>query len=134
MAEATAISLEQARATIDEFFSAISRGDAAAAAATFAQDASVEDPHGSEAHTGRAAIEAFYAGMSAFLQSISLGARDVYISGDGAAATWHAAYTGKNGRSGEVSGIDVYSFDGDGRFTSLTGYWDVAKMIADVSA
>jgi steroid delta-isomerase len=134
MAEATALTNEQMRASIDDFFSAASRMDWEAVAARFADDAVVEDPKGSPRHQGRADIQAFYAGLGGLVASIHLEATDVYFSGGGAAAHWTASWTGRNGRSGDFAGIDVYEFDGEGRLTSLLAFWDAESLIAEATA
>jgi steroid Delta-isomerase len=134
MAEATALSTEQMRGTIDAFFAAVSRMDWSGAAAVFADNAVVEDPAGSPKHEGKAAIEAFYGGMGGLMESIDLHAVDVYFVENGAAARWTASAKGLTGQSAAVEGIDVYRFDDKARLTSLVGYWDAAGFIGALRA
>lgn len=133
MAETVQVSADQMRRTADDFFAALGKLDAAAAAACFAENARVEDPKGGDVVAGRAGIEETYAGMAGMMSRLDVRTEQFYASGDGAAVVWTAGYTGKNGKSGEIAGVDVYEFDPDGRFTSLVGYWDPSRMMADVS-
>ena len=112
--------------TINAYVAAFAAGDADAAAALFAEDASVEDPIGSPVRKGRGAIRAFYA------QSMVTGAKltlegPVRIAGDIAAFPFSVNLT-LNGSAKRIDVIDIFRFDGSGKIIEMRAFWGPDNM------
>lgn len=84
----------------------------------FADDASVEDPVGSEVHIGREAIRRFYSAIEGAQGHAELFALRVA----GAEAAFHVQWT-LPGQGVRLDPIDVMVFDDNGRIVSLKAYW-----------
>lgn len=96
--------------------------------ALFADDATVEDPVGSEVRRGTEAIGAFWDDTHALSDRITLTLSDyVKVAGDEAAFAMDARMES----SGDVNGmkiIDVMTFDDDARITTMRAFWDFADL------
>jgi ketosteroid isomerase-like protein len=119
---------------LDTYYGGMSRLDIPASISAFADDGVSEDPKGPGVQRGRPAIEAYFGGLAAALESIQIGPTAVHVSGEGAAVTWTATWKGRNGRSGTFSGVDVMAIDASGHIRELVGYWDAATVLGEMSA
>ena len=93
----------------------------------FADDATVEDPLGSDRHVGKDAIGAFWDLTNSMADKVTLTPLVVKAAaGEGAFAMQARMESG-----GQVNGmeiIDVMTFDDDGKITSQRAFWDFADM------
>ena len=106
---------------VNAYVTAFAARDADAAAALFAQEATVEDPVGSPIKQGYKAIRAFYA------QSMLTGANlilegPVRIAGDVAAFPFSANLT-LNGSKQRIDVIDTFRFDAAGKIVEMRAFW-----------
>lgn len=94
-------------------------------AALYAEDATIEDPVGSDVRRGRDAIREFYAAIENVEKHTELlGLKAV---GNQAAFFW--ALNVKMGDSGtRVDPISVMTFDDDGKITSMRAFWSSADI------
>ena len=116
---------ERIRATVNAYLTGVASGTAADIAALYAQDATVEDPVGSEPRVGRAAITEFYGAVEAMKNTTEL--FTIRISGSNAA--FHFRVTSEVGdQIYEVEPIDVMTFGDDGRITSMRAFWAPGDM------
>jgi steroid delta-isomerase len=100
-------------------------GDAAAVAALYAPDATLEDPVGSDVRRGRDAIAEFYGGLAgAELTTELLTAR---VCGLQAAFAFRVVTTAGDAKY-VVEPIDVMTFDADGLITSMRAFWAPSDM------
>jgi steroid delta-isomerase len=110
--------------TVHAYVAAFAAGDAAAAAALFAPDASVEDPVGSTVLRGATDIAAFYQ------RAMQTGARlaltgPVQVCADAAAFS----FTVQVAAAGvEIDVIDVFRFDDAGLITQMQAFWGPANV------
>jgi steroid delta-isomerase len=112
---------EDIRSVVERYLAGVSAGDADAIAALYAEDAIVEDPAGSDAHVGRAAIHAFYASVSApGIETKLVGGVNVV---DEHTAAFHFAVV-IDGNT-VVEPIDIMTFDDEARITSMRAYWSM---------
>jgi steroid delta-isomerase len=110
--------IEQIRAVCEQYIAAVADGDFATVAGLYADDANVEDPIGSDAHVGRAAIQAFYESVATpGLTAEMIGG--VNVVGDVAAFHFRIIADGTT----LVEPIDVMTFDAGGKITSMRAYW-----------
>ncbi|MQY08317.1 nuclear transport factor 2 family protein [Actinomadura macrotermitis] len=93
-------------------------GDPAAVADLYADDAVIEDPVGKPPVTGRAAIEEFYtAAMSSGVRLALVGEPRASYA-DRAAMAFTARLPGLL-----IEGIEVMTFDEDGRVARMEAFW-----------
>lgn len=114
MADRTSVASTCAR-----YVELLAAGDVDGIVALYAEDASVEDPVGSQPHVGVEAIEAFYRSVlpAEGVPAVSTGpARFV---GSEAAFPFEVRY----GDDLVVPIIDVMRFDEKGRITSMRAFW-----------
>ena len=94
----------------------------------FADDATVEDPVGSDVVVGKEAIGAFWDTSHGLADRITLTPSSyVKVAGNEAAFAMDARLES----GGQVNGmaiIDVLTFDDDGRITSQRAFWDFADL------
>ena len=106
------------QAYIDHFNAA----DPDAVAALYTEDATVEDPVGSEPKRGREAILEFYRMAVQTGAKLSLAAPIRASHADAAAMAFDVNLQMPEGRS-LIRVIDVMRFDEAGRFRSMEAYW-----------
>lgn len=115
-------------ATIDAYLAAFTAGDRAGYVGCFAEDAWLEDPVGTPRREGRDDIGAFWDEVHVMPDAIELrplGLR--VVSGPDAALTLQARAS-IGGQTLVVDVIDVMTFDGAGKITSLRAFFDPAAM------
>lgn len=108
------------RDVVASYLKAVATGSAAEVAALYAENATLEDPVGSEPVRGRAAITEFYSALEKMRQETELLA--VRVAGDGAAFHFRVRTELPEGIA-EIEPIDVMTFDESGRITSMRAYW-----------
>lgn len=120
---------EQIEAVVTEYLRAGREGDRAAWLGLFADDATLEDPVGSDVVRGRAELEAFWDRTLGRTDGLDNALRELRIAGDSAAFLFDLFITWKGTRY-VVSPIDVQTYDADGRITSMRAYWSTDDMVA----
>ncbi|MED5800625.1 nuclear transport factor 2 family protein [Gordonia sp. Z-3] len=108
------------RSQVAQYLSTIGSGTSADIAALYADDATVEDPVGSEVHTGRAAIEKFYGALDGADCEAEL--LNLRVAGDTAAFGFRVT-TRTADQTIVVEPIDVMTFDDDAKITSMRAIW-----------
>jgi steroid delta-isomerase len=121
---------ELMRDAVNRYFAAWAGLDPAAYTACFTADAAVHDPYGSTPRRGAQALREFFCGVAQALEEVRIEADAVHVAGDRAAVVFRGKAVGKNRKSVEVAGVDVFEFDEDGRITALWAYWDSAAVLA----
>ncbi|WP_067856036.1 nuclear transport factor 2 family protein [Nocardia shimofusensis] len=119
-------SVEQITSTVTEYAHRIGTGTAAEIAALYAEDATLEDPVGTEVRVGRDAIAAFYSGLDGVETTMEL--LTIRVSGDTAAFHFRVTSALPNGPI-TVEPIDVMTFDEQGQITSMRAIWSMADMV-----
>ena len=116
---------EQVRATVDAYVDAYARNDKDAFLALWAPDGVLEDPVGTPAHRGRAALSAFWDGARELADRIELRPTSVIVTGAEAAMVFDIhAHIGDGGMV--LQAVDVMQIDDDGRLVAVRAYWDMA--------
>jgi len=119
------ISEEQGAAVCEAYISALSNGDAAAIAALYADDATLEDPVGTEVKQGIDAIRAFYDFAASSVISARLSGAPRVAGNEAAFAFEIVAGAGENTMTIDV--IDVFRFDDNGKVASMRAFWGSAN-------
>lgn len=116
-------STEKIREVVESYVALVATGTAAEIADLYTDDATVEDPVGSEVRRGRAAIEEFYATLEPLdqrtaLHTLRIAAGEAVFHFEVVTSAGDATYT--------LSPIDHMVFDDDGRITAMRAFWDPA--------
>ena len=114
-------------ATVTTYLDAVARGSSADIAALYAENATLEDPVGSEPRVGKAAITEFYGALEGGSQETEL--LTLRVSGSSAAFHFRVV-TPVGDQVYEVEPIDVMTFDEDTKITSMRAFWSPADLIA----
>ena len=109
--------------TVTRYLELVANGTADDVSALYTQDATIEDPIGSELRRGRAAIHEFYAAFESAEKHTEL--VSLRVGGNEAAFLW--SLTLKTGDSGtRIEPISVMTFDDDAKITSMRAFWSPA--------
>jgi steroid Delta-isomerase len=119
---------DQMRAAVHGYVAAFAAGDAEAAVALFAEDATVEDPIGTPIKRGHDEIRAFYQ------FSMSTGAK-LELLGEPRCAADYVAFPFAvklhfNGVDQAIEVIDTFRINEDGKITEMRAYWGPENMKA----
>jgi steroid delta-isomerase len=115
------------RARMVEYVDAVNRRDAAGIAALFAVDAVQADPASNPPNVGRTAIASFFESGIATSDSWTFTAKTVHTCAAHVAIDFEiSVQTG--GSTMVIDGIEVFTTDADGFFTSVHAYWDDADL------
>jgi len=117
---------EQMNAVVHAYVAGFDAGDPDAIADLFAEDATVEDPVGSELRRGKAAIREFYG------FSTSTGAKlellgDPRCAGDYVAFPF-AVLLDMQGQKSHIEVIDTFRIDDSGKITEMRAFWGPGNL------
>jgi len=119
---------EEIRTVITTYAGRFSANDRAGWLSLFADDATVEDPVGSEVKQGMEGIGDFWDFVHTLSPSMELRLiGPVKVVGH-EAAFGQQAITDLGGEKFAVEIIDVMTFNDDGQITSMRAFWDAADM------
>ncbi|GLY65463.1 nuclear transport factor 2 family protein [Amycolatopsis taiwanensis] len=110
---------------VRRYLKAVAGGTAADIAACFAENATLEDPVGSEPHRGRAAIQRFFEPITDARRETELIAIRVASS---SAAFHFRVRTERDSQVVEVQPIDVMTFDETGLIVEMRAFWSEADI------
>ena len=109
-------SAEDITNSVNRYLETVSQGRPDDIAALYAENATIEDPVGSDLHIGREAIRGFYKaveGADAKTEMLTL-----RVLGNEAAYFWRLMIGGMT-----IEIISVMTFDDDGKIASMKAYW-----------
>ncbi|GAD85776.1 steroid delta-isomerase [Nocardia asteroides NBRC 15531] len=119
-------SADDIRATVRKYVEAVGNGTAADIVALYREDATVEDPVGSEPHVGHAAIRKFYEAIEPMERATEL--FSVRVAGDSAAFSFRVVTTFGDQKF-TLDPIDVMTFDEGARITGMRAFWSQDDMV-----
>jgi steroid delta-isomerase len=122
--------MHQKQATIDRYFAAIGRLDREAWVACFAPEDFAHDPADAPARRGPDAHRAFFDAIASLFTELEFRVESTHSCGDRSAVVFSARALAKTGRRAEARGVDVFSFDSQGRILRLDGFWDPSPLFA----
>ena len=103
----------------------VSHGDVDGIVALYAEDATIEDPIGSELHRGHAGIRSFYAASAGKARMRRTG--PVRVAGREAAAPM-VVLIGPEGQQQALDIISTMRFDERGRITQMRAFWSMDAL------
>ena len=113
------------RQVVERYPELVTKGDVGAITELYADDASIEDPIGSELHRGRDAVRAFYQASAGTIVMKRTG--PVRVAGS-EAATPLVVLIGPEGQQQALDIVSVIAFDAAGRITSMRAFWSMDAM------
>lgn len=119
---------EQLLAAVNGYVAAFEAGSAEAAAALFAEDATVEDPIGTPIKRGHAEIRPFYQASMATGAKLELQG-DPRCAGDFVAFAF-AVQLEWQGQKSVIEVIDIFRLNEAGKITEMRAYWGPENMRA----
>ena len=117
---------EKIREVIEQYVARVAGGTTDEIMDLYAEDATVEDPVGTEVRSTREAIREFYSGLESMEQAGEV--LSVRIAG-GQAAFLFELRTKAGEQTYTLAPIDVMTFDDDGKITSMRAFWGDADMV-----
>ena len=112
---------EQMIAAVHGYIAAFDAGDAEAAVALFAEDATVEDPVGTPAKNGHDEIHTFYTASMQTRAKLHLQG-PVRVGEDYAAFAFQVRLNWE-GKTSTVDVIDIFRFNADGKVAKMEAYF-----------
>lgn len=119
-------SVEQIKASVHRYLELVDHGTAEELAALYADDATLEDPVGSEPKVGRAAIGEFYKVIEPIERSAQL--VSLHAAGDTAVFEFRIV-TVFGDTTVELTPADIMVFDAAGKIVSMRAVWSAEDMI-----
>jgi steroid delta-isomerase len=117
------ISAPQMRAALQAYVDALNAKDLAGVVALYAEDATLEDPVGGPALSGRAAIAEFYGRVVPYGLEVRMVTEPRGSHGNAAAMAFEVVAPTPDGNRIRIQVIDVFTFNEAGKFTSMKAYW-----------
>ena len=118
---------DELRDRIVTYVETINRRDPLAIAALFTEDAVQSDPASQPPNIGRAAIATFFENGIAASDGWVFTAKTVHTCGAYVAIDFEIAVE-TGGGTMTIDGIEVFTTDEDGLFSSVHAYWDDADL------
>ena len=119
---------EQITDTVQRYLATFSAGDREGWLDLFTDDATLEDPVGSDVCKGRAEIGAFWDQSRSMADSITLHLVQGPGGNDREAAFAMEAHAEIGGNAMVIPTIDVMTFDDDGRISSQRAFWSAGAI------
>lgn len=119
----TAPDPETVQGWVMRYFEGTRSGDATTWAQAFAPDAVVDDPVGAPLKTTPEAILAQGEAFVAAFEEIGLHETFVHVVGREAVAHWEGRGTTPDGQEVAFEGVNLFTFDDEGRITELRGFF-----------
>jgi steroid delta-isomerase len=111
--------------TVNRYLELLANGSADDVTGLYTEDATIEDPIGTDVRHGRAAVHEFYAAFESADKKTEL--VELRIGGNEAAFLWRLSID--FGGSGTViQPISVMTFDDDAKITSMRAFWSPADV------
>jgi uncharacterized protein (TIGR02246 family) len=121
------LTADELRARMATYVDAVNRRDPSGIAGLFAEDGVQADPASNPANVGRAAIAEFFTNGIAASDSWTFVAKTVHTCAPNVAIDFEIT-VGSGGSTMVIDGIEVFTVDADGLFTSVYAYWDDADL------
>lgn len=120
------LSNDAVAAAVTRYLALVADGTADEIAALYAEDATLEDPVGSDVLRGREAIRAFYA----TLEGLSVTTTLITLRACAGEAAFHFRVETDTGAGvATMEPLEVMTFSPDGKITSMRAWWSDANLV-----
>lgn len=117
---------DEMRSVVDKYVDLVANGTAEQITELYADDATVEDPIGTDPHVGRQAVLDFYKIIEPFERTTEL--RSVRAAGNVAVFEFHIV-THFDAMTIELSPVDIMEFGEDGKVVRMRALWGPEDMV-----
>ncbi|MEM9982088.1 MAG: nuclear transport factor 2 family protein [Bacteroidota bacterium] len=131
LSEQKEIAQETVKGWVSDYFKATQSGDANTWANTFADNVYLNDPYGSEIPNNREDIIATGETFMASFESVGLYPDFVYVNGLNATVKWTGRGITKEGKEATFHGINVTTYNRQGKIISHIGYWNPQNIVIE---
>lgn len=115
------LSTEHMKATVEHYMTCLREQNLEGICDMYAEDATVEDPVGSDIHVGAAAIREFYS-QATGMQLLASLTGPVRCAANEAAFPFEIVLPSEGGNM-LMQVIDVFKFNDDGKVSSMRAFW-----------
>ena len=122
------------RTTVERWYTALTAGDEEAWLALHDQRAVCFIPVGTAPLGTRDDLRRHFRGLWRAFERLAVEPVRIWGASDGAAVTWRAKGTGRNGREVTFEGVDVFELDPLGLIRTLWSYWDPVEVAEPLGA
>lgn len=122
------ITTERVKKWVNEYFKATQSGNAQVWADSFADHVYLNDPYGSDIPGSREEIVAVGERFMSSFESAGLYPDFVYVNGLTATVKWTGRGITKEGKEATFEGMNITTYNRQGKITSHIGYWDPQEM------
>lgn len=129
MSDSTANQDEQIAAAMQAYVDAMSGDDVEAIISLFTENATIEDPIGSDPITGHAGLREFYQGGMDAVEKMTLEGNP-RIRGNWGACAMRAYPKGMDLKFC-METLDVMEFNAEGKITRMTAYWGDRNIVTE---
>jgi steroid Delta-isomerase len=112
-------------ATVNRYLELLATGGADEITALYTDDATIEDPVGSDVRRGRGAVHEFYAAIENLSKETEL--VTLRAAGNEIAFWWRMTVNAGGSRT-RLEPISVMTFDADAKITSMRAFWSPADV------
>ena len=112
-------------ATVNRYLELLATGGADEITALYTDDATIEDPVGSDVRRGRGAVHQFYAAIENVSKETEL--VTLRAAGNEIAFWWRMTVNAGGSRT-RLEPISVMRFDADAKITSMRAFWSPADV------
>jgi len=112
-------------ATVNRYLELLATGGADEITALYTDDATIEDPVGSDVRRGRQAVHEFYAAIENVSKETEL--VTLRAAGNEIAFWWRMTVNAGGSRT-RLEPISVMTFDADAKITSMRAFWSPADV------
>ena len=112
-------------ATVNRYLELLATGGADEITALYTDDATIEDPVGSDVRRGRGEVHEFYAAIENLSKETEL--VTLRAAGNEIAFWWRMTVNAGGSRTG-LEPISVMTFDADAKITSMRAFWSPADV------
>ncbi|MGD1841901.1 MAG: nuclear transport factor 2 family protein [Thermonemataceae bacterium] len=129
LTEQKEITQETVKGWVSDYFKATQSGDANAWANNFADNVYLNDPYGSEIPNNREDIVAIGETFMSSFESVGLYPDFVYVNGLNTTVKWTGRGITKEGKEATFHGINVTTYNRQGKIISHIGYWNPQEIV-----
>ncbi|MEO1053345.1 MAG: nuclear transport factor 2 family protein [Bacteroidota bacterium] len=123
------ITEETVKGWVNDYFKATQSGDAKTWADSFADNVYLNDPYGSESPKNRAEIVAVGEAFMSSFESAGLYPDFIYVNGLNVTVKWTGRGITKDGKEATFQGVNVTTYNRQGKIISHIGYWNPQEMV-----
>jgi steroid delta-isomerase len=117
---------DEMRSVVDKYIDLVANGTAEQITELYADDATVEDPVGTDPHVGRDGVLEFYKVIEPFKRTTEL--RSFKAAGNVAVFEFHIV-THFDAMTIELSPVDIMEFDDSGKVARMRALWGPEDMV-----